>query len=94
VAVKTTPAFDGWLQSLKDQRGRAKILNRIDRLRLGNRGDIKSIGDGVTEIRIDFGPGYRVYFCRDGNDFVLLVGGNKDSQKRNIKQAKQLARGI
>jgi putative addiction module killer protein len=90
-AVKSTPAFERWLKRLRDQRGRAAILARLDRLVLGNPGDVRWIGDGVTEMRIDFGPGYRVYYTQFGSTYVMLVGGDKGSQKRDIAKAKALA---
>jgi putative addiction module killer protein len=91
MAIRSTPAFEKWLRGLKDQRGRAKVLSRIDRLRLGNPGDVKSVGGGVSEMRIDFGPGYRVYVLQRGDDALLLLGGDKGSQERNIKRAKEMA---
>jgi putative addiction module killer protein len=91
MTIRTIAAFDKWLRALRDQRGRAKVLARIDRLSLGNPGDVKPVGDGVSEMRIDFGPGYRVYFLQRGDDIVLLLGGDKSTQQRNIKRAKELA---
>ena len=92
--IRSTADFDRWLRNLKDQRGRAKVLNRIDRLALGNPGDVGPVGEGVSEMRIDFGPGYRVYFLQQGKDSVLLLGGDKSSQTRDIERAKQLAREV
>lgn len=81
--------FSEWLNSLKDVQGRAKIRIRLDRLRLGNRGDCKAVGGGVQELRIDFGPGYRVYFGEDGKTLILLLcGGDKSTQSRDIERAK------
>ncbi|QQR91041.1 MAG: type II toxin-antitoxin system RelE/ParE family toxin [Myxococcales bacterium] len=81
--------FVEWLGALKDKRARAKIRARINRLELGNFGDCKSVGGGVSELRISFGPGYRVYFGRDGQTVVvLLCGGDKSSQARDIEKAK------
>jgi putative addiction module killer protein len=91
MAIRSTPAFDKWLRALRDQRGRAKVLSRIDRFDLGNPGDVQPISAGVSEMRIDFGPGYRVYFLQRGDDVLLLLGGDKSSQQRNIKRAKELA---
>jgi putative addiction module killer protein len=81
-----------WLSRLRDQRAKAKIVARIDRLALGNPGDVKPVGQGVSELRIDHGPGYRVYFVRRGRLLiVLLCGGEKSSQSKDIKQALSLA---
>ena len=90
--VRKTDAFENWLTGLRDQRGKAKIVARIDRLALGNPGDVAPVGEGVSELRIHFGPGYRVYFVRRGKTVVvLLCGGDKGSQERDIAQAKSLA---
>jgi len=90
--VRKTDAFENWLTGLRDQRGKAKIVARIDRLALGNPGDVAPVGEGVSELRIHFGPGYRVYFVRrEKTVVVLLCGGDKGSQERDIAQAKSLA---
>jgi len=89
--IKRTAAFERWLKRLRDQRGRAAILARFDRLLEGNRGDVRWIGQGVSEMRIDFGPGYRVYYTQFGSTYVMLVGGDKGSQKRDSAKAKALA---
>lgn len=90
--VRKTEAFETWLTELKDQRGKAKIVARIDRLALGNPGDVSPVGEGVSELRIHFGPGYRVYFVRRRMAFVvLLCGGDKGSQDRDIAEAKAQA---
>ncbi|KAF0135957.1 MAG: hypothetical protein FD139_2544 [Methylocystaceae bacterium] len=82
--IRKTRAFEDWLMGLKDQRGKAKIVARIDRLALGNPGDVSPVGEGVSELRIHFGPGYRVYFVRRGKALVvLLCGGDKSSQERH-----------
>ncbi|MBI5395799.1 MAG: type II toxin-antitoxin system RelE/ParE family toxin [Verrucomicrobia bacterium] len=82
--------FREWLHALKNDRGRAKIRVRLNRLRLGNFGDCKSVGEGVLELRIACGPGYRVYFGRDGRTLVvLLCGGDKGSQSRDIARARE-----
>ena len=79
-----------WLDSLKDAKGKAAIISRVDRMELGNFGDSEPVGDGISELRIHFGPGYRVYYARDGKSvYLLLCGGNKSSQKKDIKLAKQ-----
>ena len=84
--------FDKWLTKLKDVRGKARILARIRSAELGNLGDVKSVGKGISEMRIHYGPGYRVYFTRRGKLVILLlVGGDKSSQKRDIKRAMALA---
>lgn len=89
--IKTT-TFDAWLKSLADQRAKAAILARIDRMRLGNLGDNKALGDGLHEARLFYGPGYRLYYLRDGDTLVvLLTGGDKDSQAQDIHRARRLA---
>ena len=89
--IRQTHEFSKWLSALRDPLGRAKILIRIDRLSLGLSGDVKHVGDSVSELRIDHGPGYRVYFARAGKEIVLLLaGGDKSSQDKDIKRAKQL----
>lgn len=85
--------FDAWLAGLKDKVGRARIALRIRSAELGNFGDCEPVGEGVSEMRIHFGPGYRVYYTRRGEVlYLLLVGGNKSSQKRDIKRAIEMAR--
>ncbi len=80
--------FREWLEALRDINGRAKIRIRLDRARLGNLGDHKHLDNGVWEIRIDYGPGYRIYFTKEGKQLVLLlIGGDKGTQKRDIAQA-------
>lgn len=82
--------FEDWLEGLRDAKGRAVIQVRLDRLEQGNPGDCKPVGEGVLELRVDFGPGYRVYFAEDGSAIVLLlVGGDKGTQSKNIKNAKR-----
>lgn len=81
--------IDGWLQNIKDRQAKARLLIRIDRLRLGLFGDCKSVGGGVQELRVPEGKGYRLYFGRVGDSVVLLLcGGSKASQSKDIKQAK------
>ena len=81
--------FTEWLNGLRDAKDRARIRVRIDRVSLGNLGDCKSVGNGVRELRIDFGPGYRVYFAEDGPTIVLLLcGGDKSTQDRHVRTAK------
>lgn len=82
--------FEEWFDDLSDARAQVRILAGITRLRLGNLGDSKALGGGVFELRIDYGPGYRVYFGREGNEIViLLAGGTKSTQPRDIKRAKE-----
>lgn len=82
--------FREWLRKLRDVRARAKIRVRLNRVRLGNFGDAKSVGGGVFELRIAYGPGYRVYFARSGSHVVLLLcGGDKSTQRRDIRAAKE-----
>lgn len=93
--VLQTPIFAEWFAALRDRRARSKIAGRIARFELGLLGDVKSVGDGVLEARIDFGPGYRLYFVRRGDRLiVLLVGGDKSSQPRDIARAKDMAARI
>jgi putative addiction module killer protein len=87
-----TNIFDRWLTELRDTRARARIEARIRRLSLGNPGDVKPVGEGISEMRIDYGPGYRVYYLRRGAVLVvLLCGGDKASQDRDIVMAKTIA---
>jgi putative addiction module killer protein len=82
--------FNDWLEALQDRKARAIIRTRINRIRLGNLGDCKSVGEGVSELRIKFGAGYRVYFGQAGHTIIILLsGGDKSSQDRDIKQAKK-----
>jgi len=84
--------FDRWLSELRDRRAVARIAARLDRLASGNPGDAQPVGDGVSELRINYGPGYRVYFIQRGPVLIILLcGGDKSSQDRDIKQAKVLA---
>jgi putative addiction module killer protein len=93
IEVRETEAFATWFRKLRDERARARILVRIRRLSLGNPGDVRAVGEGVSEIRIDYGPGYRVYFVARGESLVvLLAGGDKRSQSRDIEAAIALAR--
>ena len=93
VRIEKTETFDRWMTRLKDRRAIARITIRIDRLASGNAGDVRPVGEGVSELRIDYGPGYRVYFVRRGNVLVvLLCGGEKNSQKKDIDIARRLAR--
>ncbi|KWF62416.1 type II toxin-antitoxin system RelE/ParE family toxin [Burkholderia multivorans] len=90
--VLTTPQFDDWLDGLRDPVGSAAISLRIERAKLGNLGHWRAVGDGVCEMKIDVGPGYRAYFVRRGKILVIvLCGGDKATQKKDIKLAKQIA---
>jgi putative addiction module killer protein len=92
VEVLRSASFDRWLGNLKDRRAVARILVRIDRLALGNPGDVRSVGGGVSELKIDYGPGYRVYFAQRGQTLVLLLcGGDKSTQSADIDRAKRIA---
>lgn len=92
VTVLKSATFDKWLRRLRDPRARARIAARIRRLSLGNPGDVQPVGDGISELRIDYGPVYRVYFRRQGAVLVLLLcGGDKDTQQRDIAMAKAIA---
>lgn len=95
VAIRKTDVFARWIDGLSDLRARARVLARIERLALGNPGDSKPVGEGVSEMRIDYGPGYRVYFKRRGRTLViLLAGGDKGTQSTDIRTAMRLARGL
>ena len=91
IKVRETEEFSRWLHRLKNDNAAARILVRIRRAELGNLGDCRSVGGGVMEMRVDYGPGYRVYFARQGDSIVvLLCGGDKRTQARDIKRAKEL----
>ena len=91
---KTTP-FAQWLDELRDIQARARIQARIERLAAGNPGDVEPIGEGVSELRINYGPGYRVYFRKRGRELIiLLAGGDKATQAKDIKAALRLARNL
>jgi putative addiction module killer protein len=95
VEIRKTGHFAKWIDGLDDIRARARILVRIERLATGNSGDVKPIGEGVSELRIDYGPGYRIYFTQRGRSVViLLAGGVKRSQDRDIRTALRLARNL
>lgn len=95
IEVRETETFSNWLGDLRDVRARAEIARRVRRLTLGNPGDVKPVGQGVSELRIHYGPGYRVYFIQRGPILiVLLCGGEKDDQDRDIRTALRLAKEI
>jgi putative addiction module killer protein len=89
--IRQTEEFEEWLDGLRDKAGRAIIARRLQRVAAGNLGHVKSIGSGVSELKIDFGPGYRVYFKQRGDAIDVLYGGDKDTQDRDIRRAKELA---
>ena len=95
IELRQTRRFATWLADLRDERARARILKRLDRARDGNLGDAAPVGEGVSEMRIFYGPGYRVYFIQRGSELiVLLCGGDKSTQGADIEEAKVLAREI
>lgn len=93
--IRKTDTYAQWLDGLRDMRARARVLARVERLAAGNPGDVKAVGEGVSELRIDYGPGYRVYFTMSGRTvIILLAGGDKRSQTADIKTALRLARNL
>jgi len=93
--IRKTEVYARWLDGLRDIHARARILARIERLATGNPGDVKPVGEGVSELRIDYGPGYRVYFTKRGPSVViLLAGGDKRTQASDIKTVLRLARNL
>ena len=95
IEIRKTQAYARWIDGLRDIRARARILARVERLATGNPGDAKPVGEGVSELRIHYGPGYRVYYTQRGRDLViLLAGGDKRTQARDIKTALRLARNL
>jgi putative addiction module killer protein len=95
VEIRKTEIFARWLDGLRDLQARARIQARIERLAMGNPGDVKPVGEGVSELRINQGPGYRVYFKQRGREMViLLAGGDKSTQARDVNIALSLARNL
>jgi putative addiction module killer protein len=95
IEIRQTPEYAAWFASLRDRIAKTRIDIRIRRLSLGNPGDAKPIGEGVSELRVDHGPGYRVYFVQRGSVLVvLLAGGDKSTQAQDIRKAKTLARNL
>ncbi len=93
--IRKTDTFITWLDCLRDIRARARVQARIERLAAGNPGDVEPVGEGVSELRIDYGPGYRVYFKKQGREVViLLAGGDKSTQTADVKTALRLARNL
>lgn len=92
IELKQTETFRKWRLRLKDERARALIASRLDRLSFGHAGDVKPVGQGISELRIHYGPGYRIYLQKRGNTIiVLLCGGSKSTQQKDIETAKRLA---
>jgi putative addiction module killer protein len=95
IEIRQTEDFSKWLSGLRDRQARARIQTRIDRLQLGLAGDVRPVGEGVSELRIDYGPGYRIYFAQRGRALVILLsGGDKRTQDKDIKTAIKLARDL
>ena len=95
IEIRKTQTYAKWLSGLRDIRARARILVRVERLAAGNPGDVRAVGEGVSELRISYGPGYRVYFIKKGQEVVvLLAGGGKGTQSSDIKTALRLARNL
>ena len=95
IEVRKTEVFSSWFNSLRDKRAKARIQARIDRVEVGHFGDVAPVGEGVSELRIFYGPGYRVYFVKQGLAVVILLsGGDKSTQNADIVQAKELAKQI
>ena len=95
VEVRFSDTFTEWLAGLADERAAARVVLRIRRLEMGNAGDVKSVGDGVSELRIAYGPGYRLYFTKLGRQVVMLLcGGEKSSQRRDIALAKRMMKEL
>ena len=93
--IRKTDVYARWLDGLRDIRARARVLARVERLAAGHAGDAVPVGEGVSELRINYGPGYRVYYKQQGNELViLLAGGDKGSQSRDIKTTLRLARDL
>ena len=95
IEIRKTDSFAKWIDNLSDIRAKARILVRIERLASGNPGDVRAVGEGISELRINYGPGYRVYYKAIGKTLIiLLAGGDKRTQSRDIKAAKQLAKNL
>ena len=95
IEIRKTENFAKWLDGLRDIRARARILVRIERLAAGNPGDVKAVGEGVSELRINYGPGYRVYYKKQGQKVIILLpGGDKSTQSKDIKTALRLAKNL
>lgn len=93
--IRQTDVYARWFRRLRDKQARARINTRIKRLSLGNPGNVRGVGEGISELRIDYGPGYRVYFVQRGQSLaILLAGGNKRTQDQDIEKARDLARAL
>ncbi len=93
--IKQTNIFSKWLLKLKDTKGKVSILRRIDRMKLGNFGDYKSVGNNISELRILVGPGYRVYYTQKGDEIIiLLIAGDKSTQSDDIKKANEILKEL
>ena len=95
IEVRQTKTFENWFKRLRDRKAKARVQARIDRMEIGNFGDVASVGEGVSELRIHYGPGYRVYFVQRGQVVVILLsGGDKSSQNSDVRKAKELAKQL
>jgi putative addiction module killer protein len=95
IEIRQTETYRNWFDSLKDRNARMRIDIRIRRISLGNFGDVKPVGEGVSEIKIDYGPGYRIYFVQKKNTIIILLsGGDKATQSRDIQKAHELAQRL
>lgn len=95
IEVRQTARFASWLKGLRDERARARILKRLDRVADGNLGDVAAVGGGISEMRIFYGPGYRIYFVQRGSELIVLLwGGDKSTQRADIEDAKAIAKEI
>jgi putative addiction module killer protein len=95
IEVRQTDAYESWFRRLRDRKAKSRILIRIKRMAAGNPGDVRPVGEGVSELRIDYGPGYRVYFVVVDRELaVLLLGGDKSTQRQDIERARNLAQEL
>ena len=95
ITIRMMPEFSQWLQNMRDRRARQIVIGRIERAAFGNVGKFRDLGQGLAEMKIDYGPGYRLYFVRRADELIILLcGGDKSSQDRDIKQARKLAKEI
>ena len=95
IEIRKTEVYAKWLDDLRDIQARSRILVRVERLAAGNSGDVRPVGEGISELRIDYGPGYRVYYTKRGREvLILLAGGDKRTRAKDIKSALRLARNL